>query len=112
MIASSSRFGAATAGVLAFAIKGSVLTVSGYNPAGLACFFQLHDSAAAPADQAIPKWSVSVPADSNWSFDVPGGVGIQLTAGCQIVQSSTAATYTAVGGPTTFTAQVVYLPTV
>jgi hypothetical protein len=66
----------------------------GYNSKASAQFIQVHDSAAAPADTAIPKIVITVPASSNFSIEIAGIKGVSFTNGIYLCNSSTVATKT------------------
>ena len=72
---------------------GVVYGVTGYNSKGSAQFIQLHDASALPADTAVPKVIITVPASSNFSIDF-GGQGRNFNTGIVICNSSTGPTKT------------------
>jgi hypothetical protein len=72
---------------------GTLIHVSGYNSKTSAQFIQIHNTTSVPADTAVPVVVFSVPASSNFSFDVPLE-GMSFATGISISNSSTAATKT------------------
>jgi hypothetical protein len=74
------------------ASAGTLVSLVGYNSKVSAQFIQLHNSATVPADTAVPAYVFTVPAASNFSLDVPGG--IPFTTGISVCNSSTAPTKT------------------
>ena len=56
-------------------------------------YYQLHDSAATPAANAVPKLVIKVPADSQGFYDFPNGR--LFASGIFIGNSTAAATYVA-----------------
>lgn len=73
--------------------NGILFGVSGYNSKTSAQFIQLHDSAALPADTAVPVELFSVPASSNFSIDF-GVHGKAFGLGVVVCNSSTGPTKT------------------
>jgi hypothetical protein len=73
--------------------SGTVISIVGYNSKASAQFIQLHDSATLPADTAVPVYTFTVAATSNFSIDVPI-TGIPFTNGIVICNSSTGPTKT------------------
>jgi hypothetical protein len=85
---------AAYAASLVVKAKSGVLYgFSGYNSKASAQFVQVHDAAALPADAAVPKLLVTVPASSNFSVDL-GLRGRFFANGIVICNSSTGPTKT------------------
>jgi hypothetical protein len=84
---------------------GTVISIVGYNSKGSAQFIQLHDSATLPADTAVPVYTFTVAATSNFSIDVPI-TGIPFTNGIVICNSSTGPTKT-IGSADIFVTAVV-----
>jgi hypothetical protein len=75
------------------AVGVTVYGLSGYNSKASAQFIQLHDADSLPANTAIPKVIVTVPATSNFSIDF-GVHGRQFQSGCVACNSSTGPTKT------------------
>lgn len=86
------------------ASAGTLVSLVGYN-SGAAQFIQVHNSATAPADAAVPKYVFTVPASSNFSLDFPI-TGAPFTTGISVCNSSTAASKT-VGAADCFFSAVV-----
>jgi hypothetical protein len=78
---------------IAKASAGSVFSITGYNSKASAQFIQLHDSATLPADTAVPKVILSVPAESNFYYDF-GEIGRFCQNGIVVCNSSTGPTKT------------------
>lgn len=74
------------------AAAGILYGVTGYNSKGTPQFLQIHDAAALPADTAVPKIVISVPASS--SFALEFGMGRGFANGIVICNSSTGPTKT------------------
>ena len=72
---------------------GTIFSVTGYNSKTSAQFIQLHDSATLPADTAVPKVILSVPASSNFYYDF-GEIGRFCEKGIVVCNSSTGPTKT------------------
>ncbi len=70
-----------------------LIGIAGYNSKASAQFIQLHDSATAPADTAVPKFNITVAASSNFSIDF-GIYGMDFQNGIYACNSSTAPTKT------------------
>ena len=87
------------------AAAGRLFSITGYN-SGPGQFIQVHNATTLPADTAVPVLVLSVPALSTFSFDF-GGVGLPLSTGIVVSNSTTAATKTAGSANVFFTA--VYL---
>lgn len=75
------------------ATPGTLISLVGYNSKASAQFIQLHDAAALPADTAVPKYTFTVPAQSNFSLDIPIS-GAPFTTGIVVCNSSTGPTKT------------------
>lgn len=71
----------------------TVYGLSGYNSKASAQFIQIHDSATAPADTAVPVFNMTVAATANFSIDF-GVYGMPFLNGVYICNSSTAPTKT------------------
>lgn len=67
--------------------------LSGYSSKGSAQFIQIHDSAALPAEGAVPKVVFTVGASSNFSIDF-GVFAMAFYNGVYVVNSSTGPTKT------------------
>ena len=81
------------ASVVAKASSGTIFSVTGYNASASAQFIQIHDAASLPADTAIPKVILSVPASSNFYYDF-GEIGRFCENGIVVCNSSTGETKT------------------
>jgi hypothetical protein len=78
-------------------IKGSagvLFSLTGYNSKTSAQFIQLHNASSLPADTAAPVITFTVPASSNFSWDLGGKFGRYFSTGIVICNSSTGATKT------------------
>lgn len=75
------------------ASAGRLYNVQGYNSRTSSQFIQVHNAASLPADTAVPVATFIVPATSNFSLDF-GALGIPLSTGIVLCNSSTAATKT------------------
>jgi hypothetical protein len=71
---------------------GTLYSISGYN-SGPAQFIHLFNSATIPADGAVPVMVLAVPAQTTFSFNA-GLVGIPLSAGIAVTNSTTGPTKT------------------
>lgn len=78
---------------IAKASAGTVYNITGYNSKTSAQFIQLHDSATLPANAAVPKVVLSVPASSNFFYDF-NEIGRFCEKGIVVCNSSTCATKT------------------
>lgn len=87
------------------ATPGTLFGVMGYNSKTSPQFIQLFDSTTVPADTAVPKLVIKVPASDNFSIDF-GIYGLQFPTGIAISNSSTAPTKTIGAADCYFTAQV------
>ena len=75
------------------ATPGTVFSITGYNSHSAAIFVQLHDAASLPADTAVPKIILQVPATSNLYYDL-SEFGRFCEKGIVVCNSSTAETKT------------------
>lgn len=73
--------------------KGALYGLSGYNSKASTQFIQIHDASALPADTAVPKITITVPASSNFSVDF-GQYGKWFQNGIVVSNSSTGPTKT------------------
>lgn len=87
------------------AAAGSLISLVGYNSKTNAQFIQLFDSATVPADGAIPILTFTVPAQSNFSLDIPL-TGLPCASGISVSNSSTGPTKTIGSADCYFTAVV------
>ena len=72
---------------------GVLHNLTGYNAKTSAQFIQIHDAASLPADNAVPAMIITVPASSNFSFQLPV-LGRQFANGVVVCNSSTGPTKT------------------
>jgi hypothetical protein len=86
-------------------VPGALYGLAGYNSAVAVQFIQLHDSASAPANGAVPAFNISVPAGANYSVDF-GVYGMNFVNGIYACNSSTPATKTSGAADCQFFARV------
>lgn len=67
---------------------GTLVSLVGYNSKGSAQFIQLHNAASVPADAAVPVYTFTVAASSNFSLDI-SITGAPFTTGIVATNSST-----------------------
>jgi len=85
------------------ASSGALISIAGYNSKTGAQFIQLFNSATVPADATAPVLVFTVPASSNFSYDVPI-TGLPFSTGIAIANSSTGPTKTIGSADCYFTA--------
>lgn len=85
---------------------GRLFSINGYNSKATAQFIQVLNSATLPADTAIPVAVITVPGLSNFSIDF-GPLGIPLSTGIVLSNSSTGPTKTIGSADCYFTASYV-----
>lgn len=90
--ASNATTTALAASLVVKASAGVLLGFQGVNTSASPQYIQVHDAASLPADTAVPKMLITVPAGENFSLDL--GRGRVFTTGIVICNSSTAATKT------------------
>lgn len=93
------------AGLQVSAASAVLYGLAGYNSSVAAQFIQIHDSATTPADTAVPKFNISVPAMSNYSIDF-GLRGMNFVNGIYVCNSSTPQTKTIGAADTQFFARL------
>lgn len=84
---------AASSSLVVKASPGTLISLVGYNAKTSAQFIQVHDAASLPGDTAVPIYTFTVPASSNFSLDVPV-TGSPFSTGIVACNSSTYATKT------------------
>jgi hypothetical protein len=87
------------------ATPGTLISLVGYNSKASAQFIQVYNTTSVPADTAVPVYTFTVPATSNFSLDVPI-TGIPFTTGICVANSSTGATKTVGSADCWFTAVI------
>ena len=75
------------------ASAGTLISLDGYNSKATAQFIQVFNAATVPADGAVPIYTLTVPAQSNFSLDIPI-TGAPFTTGIAVSNSSTGPTKT------------------
>jgi hypothetical protein len=95
------------ASLIAKAGSGTFYGMSGYNAKASAQFIQVHDSATLPADTAVPKVMIAVPASTAFSIDFGNIGGRYFSAGIVVCNSSTGPTKTIGSADCWFDVQVV-----
>lgn len=70
-----------------------LIAIYGYNSKASTQFLQIHDSATAPADTAVPVLPLQLEAQKNFFIDL-NDYGVRLSTGLYICNSSTAQTKT------------------
>ena len=96
---------AAAASLVIKASAGTLMSLVGYNGNASAQFIQVHNTTTVVADTAVPIYSFTVPATSNFSLDVPVS-GSPFTTGIMACNSSTQATKTIGSSDCWFTAVI------
>lgn len=87
------------------ASAGTLISLVGYNAKASAQFIQVHNATNLPGDTAVPIYTFTVPASSNFSLDVPV-TGSPFSVGIVACNSSTYATKTLGSADCWFTAVV------
>ena len=100
-----STTGATEASRVIKASAGTLMSLSGYNNKTAAQFIQIFNSTTVPADTTVPIHTFTVPAKSNFSYDVPV-TGVPFTTGIAVCNSSTLATKTIGSADCFFTAVI------
>lgn len=88
------------------ASAGRLFSVNGYNSKGSAQFIQVHNATSLPADTAVPLIVITAPATGNFSIDF-GPLGIPLSTGITLANSSTGPALTVGSADVWFTASYV-----
>ena len=84
--------------------SGHLVSLVGYNAKTSAQFIQIFNTTSVPADGAVPIYTFSVPASSNFSIDIP--TPAPFTVGISVSNSSTVATKTIGSADVWYTAVV------
>lgn len=72
---------------------GYLVSLIGYNSKASAQFIQIFNATSVPADAAVPIYTFTVPATSNFSLDIPAA-GANFSIGIVVTNSSTGQTKT------------------
>lgn len=83
--------------------EGILISLVGHNDNAAARYIQVHNAASLPANGAVPTYVIFVPADSNFSLDIPLS-GAPFTNGIVVANSTTLATLTLGSADSWFTA--------
>lgn len=81
------------ASLVVSAVGATVFGITGHNSKITDQYIQIHDSPSLPADSAIPKVTILVPASSSFAMEF-GNLGRLCSSGIVICNSSTAQTKT------------------
>jgi hypothetical protein len=92
--ATASSSAAYEAGRVISATPITFIGLIGYNSKNTAQFIQVHDASSAPADTAVPKFTIKAEPLSNFFIDPAGEKGVSLSTGFYVCNSSTGPTKT------------------
>ncbi len=92
----------AASSMIAAAQPARAFLLVGYNAKASAQFIQLHNASSVPADSAVPEYTFTVPASSNFSLDL-SQYGDFFSVGIVVCNSSTQATKTIGSADCSFT---------